>query len=127
VSNGNALIESLFKTLKNTPWYPTVGFKNFDECRHWTQQFVQYYNALHRHKGITWVTSLERHDKLDVEILQRRSMVDAAARQTNPNRWSGEVTQWTNIKTVTLNGKKKPNNAKNAETLTTAILQGTDA
>ncbi len=109
VSDDNAFIESLFKTLKYTPRYPTGGFKCIDTCRQWTQQFVQYYNGQHRHKGISWVTPLERHENQDVEILERRSRVYAAARKANPNRWSGEERKWTHIKSVTLNGRKEPN------------------
>ena len=109
VSDDNAFIESLFKTLKHTPRYPTGGFKCIDMCREWTQQFVQYYNGQHRHKGISWVTPEQRHDGQDVDILKKRSKIYAAARQENPNRWSGEERKWIHIKYVTLNGQKEPN------------------
>jgi len=107
VSDDNAFIESLFKTLKYAPRYPPGGFKCIDACRQWTQQLVQYYNGQHRHKGISWVSPLERHEKLE-----RRSRVYAAARQANPNRWSGHERQWTHMKSVPLNGRKEPNKNK---------------
>jgi transposase InsO family protein len=108
VSDDNAFIEAQFKTLKDTPRYPTGGFRCIDVCRQWTKQFVQYYNSQHRHKGISWVTPMERQEKLDVEILERRSKVYAAARKANPNRWSGGEKKWTNINSVTLNGRMEP-------------------
>jgi transposase InsO family protein len=108
VSDDNAFIEALFKTLKYTPRYPTGGFKCIEVCRQWTKQFVQYYNRQHRHKGISWVTPQERHEKLDVEILERRSRLYAAARKANPNRWSGDERKWIHINSVTLNGRKEP-------------------
>ncbi len=37
VSDDNAFIESLFKTLKYTPRYQTGGFKCIDACRQCTQ------------------------------------------------------------------------------------------
>ncbi len=73
VSDDNAFIKSLFKTLKYTSQYPTSGFKNIDVCRQWTKQFVQYYNGQHRHKGISWVTPLERHENLEL-VCSRKSI-----------------------------------------------------
>lgn len=107
VSDDNAYIEALFKTLKVTPQYPTDGFTCIDVCREWTQQFVQFYNGQHRHKVISWVTPTARHDKLDEDIQERRSRVFAAARQENPNRWSKKERRWNYMKSVTLNGQKE--------------------
>ena len=38
-SDDNAFIESLFKTLKYTPGYPTGGFKCIDAYRQWRKTF----------------------------------------------------------------------------------------
>ena len=109
VSDDNAYIESLFKTLKYTPKFPSGGFKCIETCREWTNRFVQFYNFEHRHKGITYVTPAQRHEGLDVEILKGRAEVYEAARQENPNRWPNNVRQWKHKKSVTLNGQKEPN------------------
>ena len=109
LENARAVIEALFKSLKVTHRYLAGGFKCIDTCRQWTQQFVPYYNGQHRHKGISWVTPEQRHDGLDVEILNGRAEVYAAARQENQSRWQNNVRQWKHIKSVTLNGQKEPN------------------
>ena len=75
VSDYNAFIESLFNNMKVTQWFPTGGFKCIDTCYEWAQNFVQYYNFWHRHKGITWVALAQRHEGLDVQILENRSKV----------------------------------------------------
>ena len=109
MSDDNAYIESLFKTLKYTPKFPAGGFKCIETCREWTNRFVQFYNFEHRHKGITYVTPAQRHEGLDVEILKGRAEVYEAARQENPNRWPNNVRQWKHKNSVTLNGQKEPN------------------
>jgi putative transposase len=109
VSDDNVHIESFFKTSKYTPKFQSGGFKYIERCREWTQKFVPDYNSQHRHKGISWVTPIKRHEKLDLENLERRSRVYASARQANPNRWSGEERKWSYINSVTLNGRKEPN------------------
>ena len=109
VSDDNAFIESLFKTLKYTPKFPTGGFQCIDTCREWTNLFVKYYNFEYRHKGITYVTPAQRHEGLDVEILNGIAEVYAAAREETPSQWSKEERKWRHIKSVTLNGQKEPN------------------
>ncbi|MCK5919551.1 MAG: IS3 family transposase, partial [Methylococcales bacterium] len=48
VSNDNPYSESLFKTLKYTPAYPTKPFASLDEARKWVMKFVTWYNHSHR-------------------------------------------------------------------------------
>jgi len=70
VSNDNPYSEALFKTLKYTPAYPSKPFKNLDEARQWVLHFVDWYNDCHRHSGIKYVTSAQRHHD-DVTILEQ--------------------------------------------------------
>ena len=75
--DNNAVIEPLFKTWKVIPRFPGGGVKCIDICREWTQQSVQLYSFRHRHMGTSWVIPAQRHEGLDVQILDNRSKVYA--------------------------------------------------
>lgn len=61
VSNDNTYVESLFRTLKYVPQWPSSGFSTLDETREWVEYFTQWYNETHRHSGIRYVTPGQRH------------------------------------------------------------------
>ena len=53
VSDDNPYSESLFKTLKYCPEYPSGGrFNSMDDAKAWVKQFVEWYNCSHLHSGI---------------------------------------------------------------------------
>jgi len=56
VSNDNAFVESLFRTAKYRPKYPTSGFATVEDARTWAREFVIWYNHDHRHSGIRYVS-----------------------------------------------------------------------
>ena len=103
VSNDNAFPESLFRTLKYCPQWPSQGFKSLEEAREWVRRFVHWYNHEHRHSKIQFVTPAQRHAGEDVEILAHRKRVYDAARRANPSRWSGDTRNWEPVGDVTLN------------------------
>jgi transposase InsO family protein len=111
VSNDNPYSESLFRTLKYRPQMPVKPFKDLLHARRWVADLVHWYNHEHRHSAIRFVTPNERHAGLDKSLLQNREVVYAAARQANPNRWSGASRNWSAIDEVHLN----PATAKNKE------------
>ncbi|NCC62125.1 MAG: transposase [Verrucomicrobiae bacterium] len=47
-SDDNAYSESLFRTLKYRPEYPTYGFESLEATREWTYGFVHWYNEIPR-------------------------------------------------------------------------------
>lgn len=94
VSNDNAYAESLFRTCKYRPNYPSKPFGSLDEARRWTLEFVQWYNHQHKHSGLKFVTPAQRHDGRDASILQHRKQVYEAAKQRHPERWSGTTRDW---------------------------------
>lgn len=108
VSNDNPYSESLFRTLKYRPYYPEKPFSGLTAARHWVQSFVGWYNKEHLHSSIKFVTPEQRHTGKDKEILKQRKAVYAQAKLNNPNRWSGEIRNWDEIKEVHLN----PDNQK---------------
>ena len=103
VSNDNAFSESLFRTLKYRPELPVKAFEDVLQARRWAAELVHWYNHEHCHSAIGFVTPQQRHEKLDEAILNERAKVYAAARQANPNRWSGQARNWAHIAQVNLN------------------------
>ena len=61
VSNDNPYSESLFRTVKYRPDYPSRPFASKDEACEWVAAFVDWYNHRHRHSGIKFVTPHQRH------------------------------------------------------------------
>jgi putative transposase len=103
VSNDNPYSESLFKTLKYTPTYPSKPFESVEEARQWVATFVQWYNHSHRHSGIKYVTPDQRHRGEDLAILRQRKRVYEEAKKRNPERWSGATRNWDHESLVRLN------------------------
>ncbi len=103
VSNDNPFSESLFRTLKYRPEYPSKPFASVDAARAWVASFVRWYNAQHLHSSIRFVTPEDRHTGRDVEILAARQVVYEAARTERPDRWSGPVRNWKHVPEVRLN------------------------
>lgn len=108
VSDDNPFSESLFKTLKYCPSYPDGGrFTSLDAARIWVEKFVYWYNFVHLHSGINWVTPASRHAGIDKAILDSRKVVYEAARQKNPARWSKATRDWSCPNIVELNPGRK--------------------
>jgi transposase InsO family protein len=107
VSTDNPFSESLFRTLKYCPVYPTKPFASLDAARAWVVTFLQWYTHEHLHSGIRFTTPASRHAGTDTAILHNRARVYHAAQRTHPSRWSGATRNWTKIERVTLNGLKE--------------------
>ena len=103
VSNDNPYSESLFRTLKYRPEWPSSGFASLSDVRDWVQNFSVWYNTKHRHSKLNFVTPAQRHAGLDEMLLRNRQMVLEAAKAANPTRWSKGVRNCAPIGPVTLN------------------------
>lgn len=103
VSDDNPYSESLFRTLKYTPAYPSRPFASLQAAREWVHRFVQWYNEEHRHSSIRYVTPGQRHRGEDVAILAARQQLYEEAKQARPERWSGNTRNWKPIDAVWLN------------------------
>jgi putative transposase len=103
VSNDNPYSESLFRTLKYCPTWPSNGFESLNNARLWVKKFTDWYNGIHRHSGIKFVTPNERHKGEDKILLEKRSALYQEKKRENPHRWSGETRNWKTIDTVELN------------------------
>ena len=106
VSNGNAYVESLFRTLKYVPSWPEKSFASLEETRVWVETVVGWYNEEHRHSGIRYVTPCQRHRGEDSQLLAQRQSVYEAARMQNPHRWSGTTRNWSRQDEVWLNPER---------------------
>lgn len=114
VSNDNPYSESLFRTLKYCPQWPSSGFASLEAARSWVRDFMHWYNHEHRHSRIRFVTPAERHGGRDHQILARRHELYEKARQANPQRWSGRSRNWEPIGTVLLNPDRDEQREKKA-------------
>jgi putative transposase len=108
VSDDNAYAEALFRTLKYWPEYPSRGFASVDDARRWVTRFVRWYNDVHLHSGIGFVTPAARHDGRDLPMLSARRATYARARSRHPARWSRHVRPWTRPEVVTLIPENMP-------------------
>lgn len=106
VSNDNPYSEALFKTLKYHPGYPDTPFEGIEKARSWVLGFTKWYNELHRHSALKFVTPDQRHRRQDITILERRKELYLAARTKHPQRWSGSIRNWQPDNIVYLNPNK---------------------
>ena len=106
VSNDNPFSESLFRTLKYCSMWPSHGFTSLEQARLWVERFVDWYNNVHRHSQIGFVTPMQKHNGEDIKLMQNRQAVYSAAKLKKPHRWSGEIRCWKAIAQVSLNPEK---------------------
>lgn len=112
VSDDNAFVESLFRTAKYRPDYPSGPFASLAAAREWVTKFVGWYNDEHQHSAIRFVTPSDRHTGRDIAVLARRREVYACARDRSPQRWSSVTRNWTPIDTVILNRREGTTHGK---------------
>ena len=115
MSNDNPYSESLFKTLKYRPEYPSLPFKTLADARQWVAGFVSWYNHEHLHSAIKFVTPAQRHAGDDTAILSKRHQVYQAAKGKYPQRWSGNTRNWDPIQQVWLNPDNANDDSSSAE------------
>jgi putative transposase len=103
VSNDNAYAESLFRTFKYVPQWPSSGFSTLEDACHWVSKFTHWYDEEYRHSGIRYVTPTERHRGEDDELLKRRYELYRQTHKAHPERWSERTRNWQPEGPVTLN------------------------
>jgi len=107
VSNDNPYSESLFRTMKYRPEYPSKPFESIEQAQSWVDGFVFWYNTQHLHSSIRYVTPDDRHYGREQYILANRRNVYKKARDRDPNRWSKQIRNWNPVHQVWLNPEKK--------------------
>ncbi len=106
VTDSNAFVESLFRTVKYCPQFPAKGFQTVTHARGWVSHFTRWYNGEHRHSGIRYVSPAQRHAGQDRSILAARHALYTQKKSANPRRWSRHTRNWTPIEAVTLNPER---------------------
>tara|TARA_R110001583_G_C5596585_1_gene404197 strand:+ start:427 stop:1407 length:981 start_codon:yes stop_codon:yes gene_type:complete len=114
VSNDNPYSESVFRTLKYCPAWPSQGFESLLAAREWVEEFMRWYNHDHCHSQIKFVTPAQRHAGKDVAILAGRNKVYEQAKNRRPERWTGNTRNWIPIGDVTLNPERVEQQEKQA-------------
>lgn len=94
VSNDNAYAEALFRTAKYCPLWPERPFETLDDARQWVHRFVDWYNTIHRHSALRYITPHQRHHGQADALLAQRKQLYTNARQRHPQRWSGTTRNW---------------------------------
>ncbi len=103
VSDDNPYSESLFRTMKYRPEYPSGAFERMEDAQRWVDEFVRWYNTRHQHSAIRFVTPDDRHYGREEHILANRRKVYQRACRRHPNRWSRHVRNWNPVRLVWLN------------------------
>jgi transposase InsO family protein len=106
VSNDNAFAEALFRTAKYCPMWPERPFDTLEAARLWVQKFTSWYNDVHRHSALEYVTPTQRHSGLCKGLLAQRKILYAEAKARHPNRWTADVRNWEIEDAVFLNPER---------------------
>ncbi len=105
VSNDNPYAESIFRTCKYRPGYPSAGFDSIEDARKWVLAFAKWYNYEHKHSGLNFLTPNQRY-KGGEDVLKQRKAVYEAARLKHPERWTTSIRDWSLADAVWLNPEK---------------------
>jgi transposase InsO family protein len=119
VSDDNPYSEALFRTLKYRPEYPPECFETLEHAQEWVDRFEYWYNHVHRHSALRFVTPEQRHSGRESEILASRQAVYEQARERHPERWSGPLRNWEPVGAVCLNVPSEQRKQLQAGTPTT--------
>lgn len=106
VSNDNPYSEAMFRTLKYRPGFPYKGFETLEAARKWSLSFVHWYNCVHLHSGINFVTPEQCHAGNHIDVLNKRKEVYELAKQKHPECWSRSTRDWSAHESVALNPLK---------------------
>lgn len=103
VKNDNPYIESFFKTLKYHASYPG-HFETIEEARQWLGEFIDWYNTVHRHSGIGYVTPQQRRTGQSAELFRLRNETLLRAWDEHPERFPRQGPRlWKEQRVVYLN------------------------
>ncbi|WNG56505.1 transposase [Archangium gephyra] len=103
VCDENPFSEAPFRTRKYHPSSSDKPFSSLEEARSWVASFVGWYDCLHRHSAIRFVTPDDRHFGREAQLLAQRNQVYQRARRRYPERWRGNTHDWTPVGPVRLN------------------------
>ncbi len=86
VSDDNPFSEAQFKTLKYRPGFP-ARFGSIQDAKSFCRTFFDWYNNVHYHSGLNWLTPAMVHDGQTGPVLERRQHALDRARRQHPERF----------------------------------------
>jgi transposase InsO family protein len=86
VSDDNPFIESFFKTVKYHVTYPKC-FAGIAAAREWFANFINWYNTVHLHSALGYVTPNQKHLGGDLALFSKRQKVLNLAALQHPERF----------------------------------------
>ena len=86
VSDDNPFSEAQFKTLKYRPGFPE-RFGSIQDAKAFCRTFFDWYNNVHYHSGLNWLTPATVHYGQTAPVLERRQHALNRARQQHPERF----------------------------------------
>jgi putative transposase len=86
VSDDNPFSEAQFKTLKYRPEFPE-RFGCIEDARAFCRAFFDWYNNVHYHSGLNWLTPATVHYERSGQVVQRRQHALDGARREHPERF----------------------------------------
>ena len=86
VSDDNPFSEAQFKTLKYRPGFPE-RFGCIQDAKTFYRDFFHWYNNVHYHAGLNWLTPAMVHCGQTGHIVQRRQNALDCARREHPERF----------------------------------------
>ncbi|MBR9976577.1 MAG: group II intron reverse transcriptase/maturase [Bacteroidetes bacterium] len=88
------------------PGFPECGFASIEKARGWVHAFVQWYNNVHRHSALKFVTPAQRHAGHDIKVLAARRRLYESAKAAHPARWTQQTRNRDLVTEVYLNKRK---------------------
>ncbi len=88
VSDDNPFSEAQFKTLKYRPDFPE-RFGCIQDAKAFCRNFFGWYNNVHYHSGLNWLTPAMVYDGRTGPVVQRRQRALDRARREHPERFVG--------------------------------------
>lgn len=86
VSDDNPFSEAQFKTLKYRPEFPN-RFGCIQDAKAFCRDFFDWYNNVHYHSGLNWLTPATVHYGRADDVVQRRQLALDRARREHPERF----------------------------------------
>ena len=86
VSDDNPFSEAQFKTLKYRPGFPE-RFGSIQDAKAFCRTFFDWYNNVHYHSGLNWLTPATVHYGQTAPVLERRQHALNRAHQQHPERF----------------------------------------
>ena len=110
VSNDSPYSEAHFKTMKYRYNYPINDFNALDDARVWVLEFVTWYNQVHYHSGINYLTPESLHNGTAYDIMEKRIEIYECNQKLNTHRFNTGIRNWEVATIVYLNPEKASKN-----------------